>query len=114
RIDSPSPPRVHASSVSSSANPPLHVRLVGFYIQPLVYVPFSGPIDVRSVTPRTLWVQGPGVHAGLIEVVYDPRTHILEGTVDRQLKEDRRYTIVVSRGVKDGSGAPIASAARVP
>src|SRR5438552_4049682 len=33
-------------------------QLDGFDIQPLVYVPFSGPIDIRTVGPRTVWVQG--------------------------------------------------------
>src|SRR5437588_3385075 len=89
-------------------------QLDGFDIQPRVYVPFSGPIAIGSVSPRTVWVQGPGVHAGLIEVVFDPRTHVLEGTVERQLAEDTRYTIVVSRGVRDGRGRPIAAAVRVP
>jgi hypothetical protein len=89
-------------------------QLDGFDIQPRVYVPFSGPIDVRTVTPGTVWVQGPGVHAGLIEVVFDPRTDVLEGTVARQLAEDTRYTIVVSRGVKDPRGRSIAREVRVP
>jgi hypothetical protein len=88
-------------------------QLDGFDLQPRVYVPFSGAIDVASVDPHTLWVEGPGIHAGLIEVVFDPRTDILEGLVDRQLAEDTTYTIVVSRGVRDRSGRPIAAERRV-
>jgi hypothetical protein len=89
-------------------------QLDGFDIQPRVYVPFSGAIAIKSISPKTVWVQGHGVHAGLIQIVLDPKTHILEGMVDRQLAEDTRYTIVVSRGVKDVHGRPIASAVRVP
>ena len=89
-------------------------QLDGFDIRPRVYVPFSGPIDVQSVTPKTLFVDGPGDRTGLIQVVWDPSTHILEGTVERQLAEDTTYRIVVTRGVHDASGVPIDHAVRVP
>src|SRR5205807_8145136 len=40
--------------------------------------------------------------------------NILEGTVERQLAEDTRYEIVISRGVHDAAGHPIAATVRVP
>lgn len=89
-------------------------ELDGFDLQPRVYVPFSGAIDIKTVTPKTVWVEGPGANAGLIEIVLDPETHILEGMVDRQLAESTRYTIVVSRGVKNMNGRPIARQMKVP
>lgn len=89
-------------------------ELDGFDLQPRVYVPFSGAIDVKTVTPKTVWVEGPGDNARLIQIVLDLKTNILEGMVDRQLAESTRYAIVVSRGVKDVSGRPIARQMKVP
>src|SRR5204862_5645338 len=113
RVDLPVP---RCTTRTSSTCDAVHLlnRLDGFDIRPRVYVPFSGAIDVRTVGPKTVYVHGAGVHAGLIEVVFDPATHILEGTVDRQLAENTRYTIVVTRGVHDAAGRPIASGVRVP
>ncbi len=85
-------------------------RLDGFDLQPRVYVPFSGAIDVKTVTPKTVYVSGHGVHAGIYELVLDPRRHILEGTVDRQLAEDTRYALTITRGVRDTHGRRIARA----
>jgi hypothetical protein len=87
--------------------------LDGFDIQPRVYVPFSGAINVRTVTPKTVYITGPGRRAGIYEIVLNPKTHILEGTVDRQLAEDTGYTLVVTRGVHDIHGRPIARAVKV-
>jgi hypothetical protein len=107
-------PRCTARTSSTCDTLRLLNRLDGFDIRPRVFIPFSGPIDVHSVGPRSVWVHGAGGRAGLIEVVWDPKRHVLEGTVDRQLAEDTRYTIVVTRRVRDTSGRPIASGARVP
>jgi hypothetical protein len=87
--------------------------LDGFDLQPRVYIPFSGPIDLATVTPFTVHVTGHDGRAGIYEIVLDPKTHILEGTVDRQLAEDTRYTLEVTRGVHDTSGRPITKAVRV-
>ncbi len=87
--------------------------LDGFDLQPRVYIPFSGAIDVNTVKPKTVYVDGPGGRAGIYEIVYDPRTHILEGTVDRQLAEDTRYALVITTGVHDTDGRPIAKTVRV-
>lgn len=86
--------------------------LDGFDLQPRVTIPFSGAIDLASVTPSSVYVAGPGVRAGLFQLVWDPGRHLLEGTVDRQLAEDTRYTIVVSPAVRSADGQPIAAAAQ--
>jgi len=87
--------------------------LDGFDLQPRVYVPFSGPINVKTVTPKTVYVDGPDGRAGIFQIVLDPRTHILEGTVDRQLAEDTRYALVITSGVHDTDGRPISKSVRV-
>jgi hypothetical protein len=89
-------------------------QLDGFDIQPRVYVPLSGAIDIKSVSPKTVFVKGHGVKAGLIQIVFDPKRHVLEGTVERQLSEDTRYHVVVTRGLKDVTGRPIASRVKIP
>ncbi|MHB8340327.1 MAG: Ig-like domain-containing domain [Mycobacteriales bacterium] len=87
--------------------------LDGFDLQPVVTIPFSGNIDINSVSPSTVYVVGPGVRSGLVRVVLDPATHILQGTVETQLLEDTTYTIVVTRGVRDTHGHPIVAGTRI-
>ncbi|MDQ1705345.1 MAG: hypothetical protein QOF18_1711 [Frankiaceae bacterium] len=112
RVHLPVPSCTHATySICDGVK--LLNTLDGFDIQPRVYVPFSGPINVKTVTPKTVFVTGPDGRAGIYEIVLDPLTHILEGTVDRQLAEDTRYTLVVTRGVHDTHGRSIAHAVRV-
>ena len=114
RVDMPLPAHCTSANSSICASTRLINNLDGFDIQPRVYVPFSGAINVRTVTSQTVYVSGPDGRAGIYELVLDPRTHILEGTVDKQLAEDTRYTLVVTRGVHDVYGQSIARAVRVP
>ena len=114
RVDMPPPPLCTSANSSICASTRLINTLDGFDIQPRVYVPFSGAIDVKTVTPQTIYVKGPDGRAGIYEIVLDPKSHILEGTVDRQLAEDSHYTLFVTCGVHDTHGRPIASAVRVP
>ena len=114
RVNMPLPPRCTSTNSSICASTRLINNLDGFDIQPRVYIPFSGAINVTTVTPQTVYVTGPTGRAGIYEIVLDPRTNILEGTVDKQLAEDTRYTLVVTRGVHDVHGHSIAKAVRVP
>ena len=88
-------------------------NLDGFDLQPRVYVPFSGAIDIKTVSPKTIYITGPDGDAGIYQLVFDPDRHVLEGTVDRQLMEDTLYTLHVTRGIRDRSGRRIAHAVRV-
>lgn len=110
RIALPMPTCTSATSSNCDAVRLLN-QLDGFDLQPVVTIPFSAAINVASVTPSTVWVQGPTGRAGLFELVFDPATNTLQGTVDRQLAEDTRYEVVVSRGVRDATGRPLAAAA---
>jgi len=113
RVDMPLPKHCTAKNSSICSSTRLLNKLDGFDLQPRVYVPFSGAIRVKSVSPKTVYVDGPGGRAGIYQIVFDPRTNILEGTVDRQLAEDSRYTLVVTRGVRDSSGRRISKEVRV-
>jgi hypothetical protein len=82
-------------------------KLDGFDLEPRVTIPFSGPIDVRSVTPEDVFVRGPGGRTGLVQLVWDPATNTLSGLTNAFLKEGSLYEIVVTRGVKDAAGRAI-------
>jgi hypothetical protein len=114
RVNMPLPPRCTSADASICASTRLINRLDGFDIQPRVYIPFSAAINVTTVTPKTVYVTGADGRAGIYEIDLDPTTHILEGTVDRQLAEDAHYTLVVTRGVHDVHGHAIAATVRVP
>lgn len=82
-------------------------KLDGFDLQPRVTIPFSGTIDLRSVTIDTVYVKGREGKTALIQLVWDPVTRTLSGLTNAFLAENRRYTIVVTNGVKDPRGRPI-------
>jgi hypothetical protein len=82
-------------------------KLDGFDLQPRVTIPFSGAIDVRTVSVDTVYVQGREGRTGLVQLVWDPATRTLAGFTNGFLTENSRYRIVVTRGVKDASGRPI-------
>src|SRR5213080_1530921 len=88
RVNLPLPRHCTSANSSICASTKLINTLDGFDIQPRVYIPFSGAVDPKTVTPKTVYVKGPDGEAGVYELVLDPATHILEGTVDRQLAED--------------------------
>jgi hypothetical protein len=113
RVQMPLPRRCTTRNSSICTSTRLLNTLDGFDLQPRVYVPFSGAITVKTVTPKTVYIDGPGGRAGIYQVVFDPRTNVLEGTVDRQLAEDTRYALVITRGVHDSQGRPLDKAVRV-
>lgn len=82
-------------------------KLDGFDLQPRVTIPFSGDIDVSSVTPDNVFVRGPEGRTALVQLVWDPATKTLAGFTNAFLTENRRYEIVVTSGIKDTAGRPI-------
>ena len=48
---------------------------------------------------------------GLNQIVWDAASHTLHGYADRVLDQHARYAVVVTRGVRDTSGAPIDASA---
>lgn len=90
----------------------------GFNLQPRLSIPFSGPIDVSTVNSDTVFLlslgstQGFGSlldKIGINQVVWDVATNTLHATADETLAPHTRYALIVTRGVRDAAGQPIAS-----
>jgi dienelactone hydrolase len=84
-------------------------QLDGFNIQPRLTIPFSGPIDLATVSSSTIFLVAPdGSKVGINQVIWEPATNTLYAESDQQLDQDTTYLLVVTRGVHDASGAPLA------
>ena len=82
--------------------------LDGFNVQPRISVPFSGPIDLSSVSSSTVFLVGPGGDVvGINQVVWEPAVNTLHFESDEQLAQDTTYLLVVTAGIRDANGAPI-------
>jgi hypothetical protein len=93
--------------------------LDGFNLQPRLSVPFDGEIDVATVTSQSVLLIRlgdtlvPGDHGGYViginQVVWDPDTLTLHVESDEALDQHMRYALIVTNGVHNGSGAPVAA-----
>ena len=82
--------------------------LDGFNIQPRISIPFSGPIDLSTVTSSNIFLVGPGGHVvGINQAVWEPAANTLHVESDQQLAQDTTYLLVVTRGVHDANGKPL-------
>jgi hypothetical protein len=86
-------------------------ELDGFDLSPRLAVPFSGPIDLASVSPRSIFlvrlVAGPPEATALERLVYDPVRNTLYGRPETLLEPETRYGLVVTRALRDAEGRPI-------
>jgi pimeloyl-ACP methyl ester carboxylesterase len=95
----------------------------GFNIQPRLSIPFSGPIDLRTVTSKTVflvpihrlsflrskifwWFRRP-VTIGINQIVWDPETNTLYVESDQLLQEHTQYALFVTSGIRDVHGNPV-------
>jgi dienelactone hydrolase len=91
------------------------VRLVdeldGFDLDPRLAVPFTGPIDPASVTPRSVFLvrlaPGPPEAVAVERVVYDAASHTLYARPEALLEPETRYGLVVTRELRDARGRPV-------
>ncbi|MDQ7746810.1 alpha/beta hydrolase family protein [Hydrogenophaga pseudoflava] len=90
--------------------------LDGFSTQPRITVPFTGDIDVNSVSSETVFLfnlgdtqslRGFGQKVGINQVLWDPATRTLVFEPDELLTERSRYVLVVTNGVRDARGRRI-------
>ena len=91
--------------------------LDGFNLQPRLSVTFDGPIDVATVSSRTVFLLSLGstlpggpfpLHVvGINQVVWDPETLTLHAESDELLDQHTRYALVVTSGVHDLDGEPV-------
>jgi hypothetical protein len=90
--------------------------LDGFNTQPRITVPFSGPINLSTVSSETIYLinlgdtqsgLGYGQKVGINQVAWDKATNTLIFESDENLAEHSRYVLVITRGVRDTVGDPI-------
>ena len=86
--------------------------LDGFNLQPRLSIPFSGAIDVSSVSSSTVFLVRVGGRrsrhvVGINQVVWDPATNTLHAESDEFLDQHTRYLLVVTDGVLDSTGGPV-------
>ena len=94
-------------------------ELDGFNLQPRLSVPFSGPIDVNTVTSETVFLvslgstvpgQGwmpRGTVVGINQVVWDVETNSLHVESDQLLAQHTRFALIVTNGIRDADGDPV-------
>ena len=106
RVDLPPPDCSKAPS--DCADVDVLNTLDGFNIQPRITIPFSGPIDLSTVSSSTIFLIGPGDHKiGINQPVWEPSDNTLYVESDDQLLQDSTYLLVVTRGVHDANGMPL-------
>ncbi len=112
-----------ATNPSDCADLTLLNQLDGFNLQPRLSIPFDGAIDVSTVNSQTVFLlQLPGrglveadgdIHnphvIGINQIVWDPATLTLFAESNDHLDEDSNYLLIVTNGVHDASGNPIAA-----
>ncbi len=112
-----------ATNPSDCADLTLLNQLDGFNLQPRLSIPFDGAIDVSTVNSNTVFLlQLPGrglVEAdgdisnphviGINQIVWDPASLTLFAESNDHLDEDSNYLLIVTNGVHDASGNPIAT-----
>ena len=90
--------------------------LDGFNTQPRITVPFTGDIDLSSVTSETVYLVnlgdtlsglGFGHKVGINQIVWDAAAKTLVFESDELLQQHSRYVLVVTSGVRDAAGDPI-------
>jgi hypothetical protein len=93
-------------------------QLDGFNLQPRLSIPFTGPIDPKTVSSDTVFLQKlgclvascPGANrVGINQVVWDPDANSLYAKSDQVLDQDARYLLVVTNGVRVPGGDRIES-----
>jgi hypothetical protein len=112
-----------ATNPSDCADLTLLNQLDGFNLQPRLSIPFDGAINVSTVNSSTVFLlQLPGrglVEAtgdisnphviGINQIVWDPASLTLFAESNDHLDEDSNYVLIVTTGVHDASGNPIAA-----
>src|SRR2546426_1489220 len=93
--------------------------LDGFNVQPRLAIPFTGPIDVSTVSSHTVFLvslgDAEGGHGGKIvginQVVWDPEISTLYAESDELLDQHTRYALIVTNGVRDTAGHRVEASA---
>jgi hypothetical protein len=82
--------------------------LDGFNVDARVSIPFSGPIDLTTVTPDTVFlVDAKGQRTPLDRLVWTPATNTLHGEPHTYLDQHTPYLLVVTDGVTAADGSAL-------
>ena len=82
--------------------------LDGFNVDARVSIPFSGPIDLSTVTPDTVFlVDAHGQRTPLDRLVWTQATNTLHGLPHTYLDQHTPYLLVVTDGVKAADGSAL-------
>jgi Big-like domain-containing protein len=77
----------------------------GFNVDARISIPFTGGIDLSTVTPNSVFLVGPlGQRVPLIRLVWTAATNTLHGNPATYLNQDTTYLLVVTNAVKDADG----------
>jgi Big-like domain-containing protein len=82
-------------------------ELDGLNIQPRISIPFSGPIDVSTVSSSTVFLVGPAGTTVGVQIVWDAAARSVHVESDAQLEEATTYLLVVTRGVRGADSVPL-------
>jgi len=102
-----------AVQVSDCADVDVINTLDGFNTQPRITVPFTGDIDLSTVSSDTVYLVnlgdtltggGVGQKIGINQIQWDAAAKTLVVESDALLAEHTRYLLVVTDGVRDASG----------
>ena len=104
RVDLPTPDC--AARPSDCADVAVLNSLDGFNVQPRLSIPFSGPIDVSTVSSDTVFLaNAAGGRIGVNQVVWEPGANTLHAESDQLLRQDTTYLLVVTDGVRGADGS---------
>ena len=84
-------------------------QLDGFNVQPRIVIPFSGAIDLATVSRQNVYLLevGSSRRIALNQLQWHEPSNTLVGASDELLRQHRRYLLVVTDDVRDRSGARI-------
>lgn len=91
--------------------------LDGFNLLPRLSIPFDGPIDLSTVSSKTVFLLSLGgtlpngrpgrKTVGINRMVWDPLTNTLHAESDELLDQHTRYALIVTNGLRDVQGYPV-------
>jgi hypothetical protein len=94
-------------------------ELDGFNMQPRLSIPFDGPIDVNTVSGKTVFQislgdtlpggDKGGEVIGINQIVWNPARNTLHVQSDELLDQHTRYALIVTQGIQDLSGHHVKS-----
>jgi hypothetical protein len=86
-------------------------RLDGFHLTPRLSIPFTGEIEVSTVTSRSVFLvslRNDSVdRVGINQVVWDRETRTLHVIADEQLEEHTQYALVITTALRGSDGTSI-------